>query len=88
MSERQVWAPPCAPGYDGPMSVLKRCAFCQNRPREESAVLRWVGPADRAGAEEEERVTLPLCTRHLDRLRRAGGSGWEHRGRRHKLGWW
>lgn len=51
-------------------------------------MLRWVGPADRSAAEEEERVTIPLCARHLARLRRAGGSGWEHRGRRHKLGWW
>ncbi|MDA0256675.1 MAG: hypothetical protein O3C25_02895 [Chloroflexi bacterium] len=70
------------------MTALQRCAFCQSRPREEAAVLRWVGPADRVGAEQEERITLQVCTRHLDRLRRAGSSGWEHRGHRHKLGWW
>jgi hypothetical protein len=70
------------------MTALQRCAFCQSRPREETAVLRWVGPADRVGAEEEERITIQLCNRHLDRLRRAGNGGWEHRGKRHKLGWW
>jgi len=70
------------------VSALDRCTFCQSRPLEESAVLRWIGPADRSAAENEERVTIPLCTRHLARLRRAGISGWEHRGRRHKLGWW
>ena len=51
-------------------------------------MLRWTGPADRSAAGDEERVTIPLCTRHLDRLRRAGAAGWEQGGRRHKLGWW
>ncbi len=70
------------------MAALDRCAFCQNQPREEAAVLRWLGSANRAAAEEEERITLQLCTRHLERIRRVGDAGWEHRGRRHKLGWW
>lgn len=61
--------------------VTQRCEFCTVRPLEEVAVLRWVG-------EDRERLTLWLCDRHLRRIRRAGASGWEHKGKLHKVGFW
>lgn len=63
------------------MPALLRCEFCTARPRDEIAILRWVG-------EERERLTLQLCERHLQRIQRAGTRGWEHRGKLHKVGWW
>jgi len=47
-------------------------------------VLRWRGP----GQEERERLTLWLCTRHLERMQRSGTRGWAHQGWLHKIGWW
>ncbi len=63
---------------------LERCQFCTARPREETAVLRW-----RADSDERERLTLQLCTRHLERMQRATITrGWPHQGWLHKIGWW
>lgn len=63
------------------MPAAPRCEFCTARPREEVAVLRWVD-------DDRERLTLWLCGRHLARVKKAGTAGWEHRGKRHKFGWW
>ncbi len=59
----------------------QRCLFCTQLPMEEAAVLKWAG-------EERERITIPLCMRHLEKLRRAGKDGWANGRFRYKLGWW
>jgi hypothetical protein len=63
------------------MTTLQRCEFCTARPLEEVAILRWVG-------DDRERVTLWLCMKHLERIRKTGKRGWEHKGKLHKVGWW
>lgn len=66
------------------MAVGDRCEFCTTRPREETAVLRW-RPQDDT---DNERLTLWLCSRHLERMQKAETRGWEHSGWLHKIGWW
>ena len=58
-----------------------RCLWCTDPPFEDAAVLKWRG-------EERERLTVPLCRKHLERLRKAGDKGRETRGWYYKLGWW
>lgn len=62
---------------------IPRCEFCTDRPRDEVAVSRWtVEPDDR------ERLTIPLCAKHLKRVQRGGDRGYEHRGVHYKVGFW
>jgi pyruvate-formate lyase-activating enzyme len=58
-----------------------RCLWCTNPPLEEVAVLKWRG-------DERDRLTVPLCGKHLERLRKAGAKGREHKGWSYKVGWW
>jgi len=58
-----------------------RCLWCMEPPLEEVAVLKWRG-------EERERLTIPLCRKHLVRLKEAGPAGREHKGWWYKDGWW
>ena len=60
---------------------IARCLWCTSPPLEEVAVLKWRG-------EERERLTVPLCGKHLERLRKAGPKGREHKGWLYKTGWW
>lgn len=60
---------------------MQRCEFCTEQPLEEVAVLRWVN-------DDRERLTVQVCARHLRRIQQAGTAGWEHKGKRHKIGWW
>lgn len=44
---------------------------------------RWtVAPDDR------ERLTIPLCAKHLKRVRNSGDLGYEHRGLHYRVGFW
>ena len=62
----------------------QRCLWCTDPPFEEVAVARWrTGQAD-----DKERITVPLCRKHLDRLRKAGERGRETKGWVYKAGWW
>ena len=74
-------------GYYFPMP-LTRCLWCTDPPAEEVAVLNWRGPAPADRADEKERLTVNLCRKHLDRLRKAGDRGRETKGWYYKLGWW
>ncbi|MGE0057625.1 MAG: hypothetical protein AB7P33_01710 [Dehalococcoidia bacterium] len=58
-----------------------RCLWCTDPPFEEVAVLKWRG-------EDRERLTVNLCRKHLERLRKAGEKGRETKGYFYKLGWW
>jgi hypothetical protein len=58
-----------------------RCLWCTDPPYEEVAVLKWRG-------EDRERLTVNLCRKHLERLRKAGEKGRETKGYYYKLGWW
>ena len=58
-----------------------RCLWCTDPPREEVAVQKIQG-------DNTERVTIQLCGRHLERLRKAGKAGREHKGATYKIGWW
>ena len=58
-----------------------RCLWCTDPPFEEVAVLKWRG-------EERERLTVSLCRKHLERVRKAGEKGREFKGFFYKLGWW
>jgi hypothetical protein len=60
---------------------MRRCLWCTSPPIEEVAVLKWRG-------EESERLTVLLCAKHLDRLRKAGKKGRENKGWFYKAGWW
>jgi hypothetical protein len=60
---------------------LARCTWCTDPPYDEYAVLRWRG-------EERERLTIPICRKHLERLQKAGEKGRETKGWSYKLGWW
>lgn len=50
-------------------------------PFQDVAVLKWRG-------EERERLTIPLCRKHLGRLSEAGPRGREIKGWLYKVGWW
>ena len=58
-----------------------RCLWCTDPPFSEEAVLKWRG-------DDKERLTVSLCRKHLDRLRKAGEKGRENKGYYYKLGWW
>ncbi|RLT36168.1 MAG: hypothetical protein DWI59_01080 [Chloroflexi bacterium] len=66
------------------MAAGDRCEFCTTRPREEVAVARWHAP----DPDDRERLTLWLCSRHMERMSKAGTRGWPHEGWLHKIGWW
>lgn len=66
-----------------PPMVLQRCAFCTARPIEEVAVSRWVSDPD-----DRDRVTLWFCAKHLQRVKKAGPKGFEHKGLHYKVGFW
>lgn len=63
--------------------ALERCEFCTARPLEEVAVSRWVDDPD-----DRERVTLWFCGKHLQRVKKAGAKGFEHKGLHYKVGFW
>jgi hypothetical protein len=66
-----------------------RCLWCTDPPLEEVAVLKWRGAAGKsAEAEDKERLTVQLCGKHLERLRKAGDKGRETKGFYYKVGWW
>ena len=44
-------------------------------------MLRWRG-------ENKDRLTVALCRKHLDRLKKAGEKGREIKGWSYKIGWW
>ena len=67
---------------------LPRCLWCTNPPLEDVAVLRWQGAAAASDAENKERLTVAVCRRHLEGLRKAGDRGQDYKGWRYKLGWW
>ena len=52
------------------------------------AVLRWQGATAANDAETKERITVSVCRRHLEGLRKAGERGQDYKGWRYKLGWW
>jgi hypothetical protein len=58
-----------------------RCTWCTEPPFQDLAVLKWRG-------EERERLTIPLCRKHLGRLKEAGQNGREFKGWFYKDGWW
>lgn len=58
-----------------------RCTWCTEPPFQDLAVLKWRG-------EERERLTIPLCRKHLSRLKEAGTAGREFKGWFYKDGWW
>lgn len=62
---------------------MQRCEFCTARPFEEVAVSRWVQDPDDA-----ERLTLWFCAKHLQRVKKAGQRGFEHKGIHYKVGFW
>jgi hypothetical protein len=64
-----------------------RCLWCTDPPFEEVAVLKWRGGSPDT-AEDKERLTVPLCRKHLERLRKAGDKGRETKGWYYKVGWW
>ncbi len=64
-----------------------RCLWCTDPPLDEITVLRWRG-ANPEIAEDKERMTVALCRKHLERLRKAGQRGRENKGWMYKEGWW
>ena len=56
--------------YGFPMPTA-RCLWCTDPPLEEVAVLKWRGTPVAANADEKERLTVSLCRKHLERLRKA-----------------
>ena len=65
-----------------------RCLWCTDPPFEEVAVLKWRGSPNASDAPDKERLTVHLCRKHLDRLRKAGEKGRETKGWSYKEGWW
>jgi hypothetical protein len=64
-----------------------RCLWCTDPPLDEVAVLRWRGPNPDT-ADVKERLTVAICRKHLERLRKAGTHGRENKGWMYKEGWW
>jgi hypothetical protein len=64
-----------------------RCLWCTDPPLQEVAVLRWRG-VNHEVADDKERLTIELCRKHLERLRKAGTKGRENKGWMYKEGWW
>ncbi len=65
-----------------------RCLWCTEPPFEDVAVLKWRGPGGPDTADDKERLTIALCRKHLERLRKAGDRGREAKGYFYKVGWW
>ncbi|HEX5141220.1 MAG TPA: hypothetical protein VFX19_09765 [Dehalococcoidia bacterium] len=65
-----------------------RCLWCTDPPLEEVAVLKWRGSPNAGEAADKERLTVQLCRKHLERLRKAGERGRENKGWYYKEGWW
>ena len=63
--------------------AMQRCEFCTTRPLQEVAIARWVHDPD-----DVERLTLWFCAKHLQRVKKAGPAGFEHRGMKYKVGFW
>lgn len=63
--------------------ALARCIFCTTPPVREVAVSRW-----RTDPDDRERLTVWLCTKHLQRVQKAGNAGYAHQGLRYKEGFW
>jgi len=63
--------------------AIQRCEFCTTRPMEEVAVSRWVSDPD-----DCERLTLWFCSKHLQRVKKAGPKGFAHKGQFYKVGFW
>ena len=61
-----------------------RCLWCTDPPFEDVAVARWRPTA----ADDKERITIALCRKHLERLRKSGDKGRETKGWVYKVGWW
>jgi hypothetical protein len=62
---------------------IARCEFCTARPFEEVAVSRWVNDPD-----ERDRLTIPLCAKHMQRVKKAGTRGFKHGTHTYKVGFW
>jgi hypothetical protein len=74
---------------EGGLLLPARCLWCTDPPLEELAVLRWRGaPGAAAQADDKERLTVSLCRKHLERLRKTGQRGREFKGWTYKEGWW
>ena len=65
-----------------------RCLWCTDPPFEEVAVLKWRGTPNPDAADDKERLSVQLCRKHLDRLRKAGAKGREIKSWYYKEGWW
>jgi hypothetical protein len=63
--------------------AMQRCEFCTAAPLQEVAVSRWVSDPD-----DRERLTLWFCGKHLQRVKKAGTKGFEHKGLHYKVGFW
>ncbi|HLF71070.1 MAG TPA: hypothetical protein VI759_02815 [Dehalococcoidia bacterium] len=61
-----------------------RCLWCPSPPFEEVAVSRWQA----SNVDDKERLTVALCRKHLERLRKSGDKGRETKGWYYKVGWW
>ena len=61
-----------------------RCLWCTDPPFEDVAVAKWRA----ASPDDRERLTIPLCGKHLERLRKAGDKGRDIKGFLYKVGWW
>ena len=62
---------------------LRRCKFCAAPPLHEIAVSSWTEDPN-----DLRRDTIMLCGKHLQRVRKAGAAGHEHKGMRYKEGFW
>ena len=66
------------------MAEGDRCYFCTLRPREEIAIARW-HPEE---PDEQERLTIHLCGKHMQRLIGKGQRGYQHEDYVYKQGFW
>jgi hypothetical protein len=61
-----------------------RCLWCIDPPFDEIAVAKW----HPSTPDDRERLTIPLCRKHLERLRKSGDKGRDIKGFMYKEGWW
>lgn len=66
------------------MAEGDRCYFCTQRPREEIAIARW-HPGE---PDDQERLTIHMCGKHMERVRKTGTRGYAHDDYVYKEGWW
>jgi hypothetical protein len=62
---------------------MQRCQFCTAQPLQEVAIARWTTDPD-----DVERDTVWFCGKHLQRVKKAGNRGFEHKGVHYKIGFW